>query len=82
MRRVRERGRKLDVHVRWSGGDAAGQPWSDSWVSVALHSRPAQGSPRDEVELYKTDAPAGQPTGPAASRPIGVQAPYLYGAGD
>ena len=36
MRRVRGRGRGLEVHVRWEGEDAAGiaERWADSWVGV------------------------------------------------
>ena len=36
VRRVRGRGRGLEVHVRWEGEDAAGtaERWADSWVGV------------------------------------------------
>ena len=77
VRRVRGRGRGLEVHVRWSGGDAAGRPWDDSWVGVTWltpdQRREARGI---EVELYKANAPAGQPTRPAASRPRRTSAVY------
>ena len=34
VRRVRGRGRGLEVRVRWSSGDATGRSWEDSWVGV------------------------------------------------
>ena len=81
VRRVRARGRQLDVHVRWCGGDAAGDRWEESWVGITWLTsdlrRVARGM---EAEMYKVDAPAGQPTGPASSRPRRTSA--VYGASD
>ena len=36
VRRVRGRGRGLEVHVRWEGGESTGAAarWADSWVGV------------------------------------------------
>ena len=55
--------------------------WEDSWVGVTWltpdQRREARGM---EVELYRTDAPAGQPTGPAASRPRRTSAVPPYTA--
>ena len=78
VRRVRGRGRGLEVHVRWSGGDATGRPWEDSWVGVTwlTHDLPTiyKAKPeRWEAELYKTDASEGQPG--QGLQQAGLQAP-------
>ena len=63
--------------MRWSGGDATGQSWEDSWVGVTWLTHDLRREAREmEVELYRTDAPAGQPTGPAANRPRRTSAAY------
>ena len=52
--------RQLDVLVRWSGGDAAGQSWDDSWIGVTWLTHDQRKVAREmEVEFYKADAPVG-----------------------
>ena len=73
--------RQLDVLVRWSGGDAAGQSWDDSWIGVTWLTHDQRKVAREmEVEFYKADAPVGQPTGPAMKRPIYRRTSAVYGA--
>ena len=79
MRRVRGRGRGLEVHVRWEGEDAAGtaERWADSWVGVTWLTHDLRREAREmEVELYRSETSAVQPTGPAASRPRRASATY------
>ena len=53
VRRVRGRGRGLEVRVRWSGGDATGRSWEDSWVGVTWLTHDLRREAREmEVELY------------------------------
>ena len=81
VRRVRGRGRKLDVHVRWSGGDAVGGAWEESWVGITWLTPDLRQVARGmEAEIYKVSAPAGQPTGPTTSRSRRTSA--VYGASD
>ena len=51
-----------------------------SWVGVTWLTHDLTDLRREawemEVELYRTDAPAGQPTGPAANRPRRTSAAY------
>ena len=77
VRRVRGRGRGLEVRVRWSGGDATGRSWEDSWVGVTWLTHDLRREAREmEVELYRSETSAVQPTGPAASRPRRASATY------
>ena len=71
VRRVRGRGRGLEVHVRWEGEDAAGtaERWADSWVGVTWLTVDMRKRARVlETEQYGAAVAAAQ-AAPRAVRP-------------
>lgn len=63
--------------MRWSGRDATGQSWEDSWVGVTWLTHDLRREAREmEVELYRPEASTVRPTGLAASRPRRASATY------
>ena len=62
--------------MRWSGGDATGQSWEDSWVGVTWLTHDLRREAREmEVELYRTDARRRDSRRGLQQTGLGVQAP-------